>query len=565
MNKKEIENHLSCAMKQATPNVLDEILAGCHQQEQVQSAKRTVLKFSGFKMTSSILAACLVLFLCVGGMQFYNANYRISSVIELDVNPSIELSVTKAGKVLEAKAVNQDAVEILDDMELRGVEMKVAINAIIGSMVQHGYLDDLDSAILVTVSNDNAEKAEVVRKEVVSNIEECLKENKKEATIIEQKLEKNDNLSEIAAEYGISSSKANFIQKIAEKDPSLSIDDLALMSITDLANLIKTRGIDISDLTNYENVKDIVDSLEGQTANTITDSSETETEATSSTVDTTAGGTTQEAAVSTTTETTEVTEKTTAIPESSAPASSQDQITEGKKIKISDAYYKNGIIRVEFEGFVSWKNPTVAVSDNVGDTYPAMIVEYQEDYCDIYVDGITHSGEYEFTIAGIKVKNTENYTTVIGSLDIYLEQLIVLETTAPETTPSETTMPESTGTAETETSEAEGLGFKHFAAEISTKSAEGSIVVTSLENTTGDQWEIKFSKAVDWIAPVITVTDELGNTYVVSILEKNSKKCVLAIDALTAGHTYTIKISGIALRDTQKTTEVVTFLAIISN
>ena len=34
----------------------------------------------------------------------------------------------------------------------------MAVNAVIGSMVTHGYLGDLDNAILVTVSNDSIKR-----------------------------------------------------------------------------------------------------------------------------------------------------------------------------------------------------------------------------------------------------------------------------------------------------------------------------------------------------------------------------------------------------------------------
>ncbi len=46
----------------------------------------------------------------------------------------------------------------MEDMDLKGVELNVAVNAVIGSMVTHGYLGDLDNAILVTVSNDSIKR-----------------------------------------------------------------------------------------------------------------------------------------------------------------------------------------------------------------------------------------------------------------------------------------------------------------------------------------------------------------------------------------------------------------------
>ena len=74
--------------------------------------------------------------------------------------------------VLKVRALNEDAVEIIDGMDLVGVDLNVAVNAVVGAMVTHGYLDDLDNAILVTVSNDSVRKARELRSSVVEDIEE---------------------------------------------------------------------------------------------------------------------------------------------------------------------------------------------------------------------------------------------------------------------------------------------------------------------------------------------------------------------------------------------------------
>ena len=92
------------------------------------------------------------------GVAIYQ-NGRVESVIGIDVNPSIELSVNRNDKVLKAEPLNSDAEEILDNMDLEHVDVDIAVNALIGSMVRHGYLSDLDNAILVTVANDDRQKA----------------------------------------------------------------------------------------------------------------------------------------------------------------------------------------------------------------------------------------------------------------------------------------------------------------------------------------------------------------------------------------------------------------------
>ena len=100
---------------------------------------------------------------CVFGLTSWRDANAVASVDSLDVNPSIQLQVSKNEKVLAANALNQDAEVILEGMDLRGTQLKVAVNAIVGSLLQNGYLDSLSSAILISVEDDDALRAARLR------------------------------------------------------------------------------------------------------------------------------------------------------------------------------------------------------------------------------------------------------------------------------------------------------------------------------------------------------------------------------------------------------------------
>ena len=74
------------------------------------------------------VAACLALLLVGGGAGYYYQSVNgVASIVSLDVNPSIELKVNKNEKVLSATPMNDDAVEILDGMDLKGADLNVAV------------------------------------------------------------------------------------------------------------------------------------------------------------------------------------------------------------------------------------------------------------------------------------------------------------------------------------------------------------------------------------------------------------------------------------------------------
>ena len=54
----------------------------------------------------------------------------------IDVNPSIELKTSRSEKILSATALNGDAEKVLGDMNLKNVDLDVAMNAIIGVYAQ---------------------------------------------------------------------------------------------------------------------------------------------------------------------------------------------------------------------------------------------------------------------------------------------------------------------------------------------------------------------------------------------------------------------------------------------
>ena len=135
-NNDEIAGHLRSAVEALTPDVLSRI-DFTTPQEIYAGPSKTVRLYRRMRTAALAAAACLALAVVSGGVAGYQ-NRRVDSVIGIDVNPSIELSVNRRDKVLRAEALNADAREVLDNMDLENVDLDIAVNALIGSMVRHG-------------------------------------------------------------------------------------------------------------------------------------------------------------------------------------------------------------------------------------------------------------------------------------------------------------------------------------------------------------------------------------------------------------------------------------------
>ena len=109
-------------------------------------------------------------------------------MVSLDVNPSIQLQVNSSEKVLQVQALNAEAQEVLADMPLEGTHLNVAVNAIVGSLLQHGYLDSISSAILISVEDADIQRASRLQQELTDQVGAALLNQQSQASILSQTL-----------------------------------------------------------------------------------------------------------------------------------------------------------------------------------------------------------------------------------------------------------------------------------------------------------------------------------------------------------------------------------------
>ena len=223
----------------------------------------------GLKTVMQLVAACVALVLLVGGIFYYRGNLMVDSLVDLDVNPGIELLTNQKNRVLEAYATNGDGDKVLSGMDLHNVDLQVALNAIVGSMVQQGYMTKDTKGVLVTVQNKDQKKADTLRKLVVKEMEIALSTEDMNAAVFHQVIStQNNNASAFARKNNISLGKAVFVLNLANKARSLDAKELAKMKISEIAKLVADKNIDIRDIIEYdsddslwENIADAIEDI----------------------------------------------------------------------------------------------------------------------------------------------------------------------------------------------------------------------------------------------------------------------------------------------------------------
>ena len=193
----------------------------------------------------------------------------VDSLVDLDVNPGIELLTNRKNRVLKGYATNSDGEKVLSGMDLQNVDLQVALNAIVGSMVQQGYMTKDTKGVLVTVQNKDQKKADNLRRLVVEEMELALSSEDMNAAVLHQVIStQNSNASTFAKENNISLGKAVFVLNLAKKDSSLNAKNLAKMKISEIAKLVADKNIDIRDIIEYdsddslwENIADAIEDI----------------------------------------------------------------------------------------------------------------------------------------------------------------------------------------------------------------------------------------------------------------------------------------------------------------
>ena len=243
MTDQELEQKLRTALEHAAPDdfqgVLDRISPKT-QTEQTPIPFEAAARKKKRRWAPLAAAACLALVAAAGGGGWYLQNNTVASVVSLDVNPSVTLNVNSKEKVLSAVPVNEDGGDILAGMDLTGVQLDVAMNAIVGALLTQGYVDELANSILITVEDDDAGRGARLQQELTDQADAILANTSVNGAILSQTIQNSQQLQELSDAYGITTGKAALIQTIVDTGNSLhTFEELVGLSINDL-NLLYT-------------------------------------------------------------------------------------------------------------------------------------------------------------------------------------------------------------------------------------------------------------------------------------------------------------------------------------
>ena len=192
-------------------------------------------------MYGALAFAASLALVITGALGFFEGLHDAGDVmttVMLDVNPSLEIQVDENERVLAVNALNEDAETVIGNMNFEGSSLELTVNALIGSMLRNGYINEITNSVLVSVDSKDDAKGNEIKEKLASEIASIINTDTIKGSVISQTVSGEDaELVKLAKNYGVTLGKAKLIRAIVQNDSEKSFAELVPFTITEL-NLI---------------------------------------------------------------------------------------------------------------------------------------------------------------------------------------------------------------------------------------------------------------------------------------------------------------------------------------
>lgn len=202
----------------AEPELMESTLAYV-----LASAKRKKNPGGRLARGLSLVAASIFAVLVIAGLNIYS---RETAYVSIDANPSIELSLNRFDRVLEAVPQNEDGERVLSSTDLKNLNYSDALSRIIKAEQELGYLDNAD--MVFAVQSDDAGQREALMRESEAYASNAVGAQHTACYAVDS------GEWEAAHLHGISAGKYKAIEELQQYDPTVTVEDYSHHSMRDI-------------------------------------------------------------------------------------------------------------------------------------------------------------------------------------------------------------------------------------------------------------------------------------------------------------------------------------------
>lgn len=192
----------------------------------------------GMGLFIAVVAAVFFLFFPQILPSLNQVNMTVAAYISVDINPSLEVGVNDAMKVIELIPLNESGEKIAAQIgeNYRNLTLSQFINQTIDIAEKGGFLKD-NKDVLVTATMINKE----LKTSVEKNLTKIKQEIKEKKSVHVETLESDETARKEAKDLGVSTGKYILYKKAADK---LTIEEAKELSITQLFDKIDKKELE---------------------------------------------------------------------------------------------------------------------------------------------------------------------------------------------------------------------------------------------------------------------------------------------------------------------------------
>ena len=122
---------------------------------------------------SSIISVVLIAII-ISFLVLFKLN-KVVSILTIDINPSISLSLNYKDEVIKIEGLNEDGKKLIENNDLKEKSLEKTIENITTVVIENGYITKEDNFILISSDKNNLKNsvAKVIEKTSEKEIIEC--------------------------------------------------------------------------------------------------------------------------------------------------------------------------------------------------------------------------------------------------------------------------------------------------------------------------------------------------------------------------------------------------------
>lgn len=176
-----------------------------------------------FKRAGGALAVCGAA-VCLMAILMAGKNQKESLIMEVNSDILMKFTMNRRGSVLSAEGTMARSNETVSMTAFEGKSLGIAVGKIFDRLSENNSLGE-DGGILIAVRKSSAEvkaSPEKIVKEVQKQTESELQKKESRATVYVYEVDPDADTQRIAAEYGITLTKAEFLKHLFAENPGLT-------------------------------------------------------------------------------------------------------------------------------------------------------------------------------------------------------------------------------------------------------------------------------------------------------------------------------------------------------